>query len=198
MFTSQPNPSVPAKAVTLVHNGQPYTQRMLRGLMSLLLLLSTLLLFTVKGWGQQTVNWRDNGSNGNWEWGSSCDGGTDGNWNYPTWGGDRRRPDCYGNHRIYFGGNGFTTMNLNSSNDFGVNWIIFNSGATTGRTIATDASRTLILNANNGDPKIENNSAATHSFSVPITLNNWAEINPVSGDLTFSGNINMNGQNINV
>jgi hypothetical protein len=52
IFTSQPNPSVPAKAITLVPNGQPYTQRMLRGLMPLLLLLSALLLLSTKGWGQ--------------------------------------------------------------------------------------------------------------------------------------------------
>ena len=164
------------------------------------IILLCILIGTVELNGQTSVYWRDNNANGgDWEWGATCDNwGSDGNWYYNSWGGNRRRPDCYGYHRVYFDGNGWTSMNLNSSSNFNVNWIFFTSNATSSRTIATNAGRTLNLYANNGDPKIENNSSVNHTFSVPITLNNWAEINPVNGDLTFSGNINLNGNTLNV
>jgi hypothetical protein len=86
MFTSQPNPSVPAKAVTLVPNGQPYTQRMLRGLMSLLLLLSAFLLLSTKGSGQTTYDWFDTAPDGNWRQGAAGARWTGGLFDEPPFG----------------------------------------------------------------------------------------------------------------
>jgi len=149
---------------------------------------------------QTSVYWRTNGpSDGSWEWGSSCDAAGDGQWYYNSWTGFRKRPDCYGFHDVYFDGNGINTMKLNGLTDFTVRSIYFTSNATVSRVLNTEAGRTLYLSAHSSvDPKIENNSSATHTFNVPIVLNNWAEINPVSGDLAFSGNINMNSNLISV
>lgn len=163
--------------------------------MKKLLLSFGLLLLVISINSQTTVYWRTDGpSDGKWEWGTNCDvSNTDGQWYYNSWGGNRQRPDCYGNHDIYFNGNGINTMDLNSSNDFGVRRIYFTSLATTSRTLNTSASRTLWLNNNNGNPKIENNSTATHTFNVPVNINSNSELNPVSGNLIFSGSINNQG-----
>jgi autotransporter-associated beta strand protein len=150
--------------------------------------------------GQTRVTWRTDGpSDGKWEWGSSCENVGDGQWYYNDWGGFRKRPDCLGNpNDIYFDGNGKNTMDLNGSDNFIARSIFFTSNASDARTLNSEANRTLYLKANNGDPKIENNSTATHTFNVPISLNNWAQLNPVSGDLVFNGNIYNNGNNIDV
>ncbi len=140
---------------------------------------------------QTTVYWRTDGpSGGNWEYGSSCDPAGDGQWYFNVWTGFRKRPDCYGSHDVYFDGNGLNDMNLNSLTDFWVRRIFFTTNASSSRSLNSDAGRTLILNANNGNPKIENNSTATHTFNVPITVNSEnAELNPVNGNLVFNGSI---------
>ncbi len=148
--------------------------------------------------GQTRATWRTDGpSDGKWEWGSTCEPAGDGQWFYNDWGGFRKRPDCFGTNDVYFDGNGINTMNLNTS-DYSVKSVFFTVNATSARTLNADGSLKLILKANNGDPKIENNSSATHTFNVPIQLDNWAQINPISGNLTFSGAITNNGNFINV
>jgi autotransporter-associated beta strand protein len=89
-------------------------------------------------------------------------------------------------------------MNLNGLSDYYVRYIYFTSNATQSRTLNSDAGRTLYLNANNGDPKIENNSSATHTFNVPIVLNNWAELNPVDGDLVFNGSLAIGSNTLKI
>ena len=154
--------------------------------------------FTIWAFSQTTVYWRTDGpSDGKWTWGSTCEAGSDGQWFYNSWGGNRQRPDCFGNHDVYFDGNGINTMDLNGLNDYGVRRIFFTSNATANRILNNSGDRTLWLNANSGNPKIENNSTGSHTFNVPITLNANAELNPVNGDLTFSS-INNGGYWIDV
>ena len=161
--------------------------------------LSLLFLTVILGIGvfaQTTVYWRANGpSDGKWLWGSTCEAAGDGQWFYNLWGGFRQGPNCFGNHDVYFDGNGINSMDLNGGSDFGVRSIIFTSNATDSRTLNANTAdnRTLWLNANNGNPKIENNSSATHTFNAPISYSANVELKPVSGDLTFTKAINNNG-----
>ena len=80
-------------------------------------------------------------------------------------------------------------MNLNGGSDYSVRSIYFTSNATVKveNSILVDGRDSLNLSASNSvDPKIENNSSATHSFECTyIVMTNWCEINPVSGDLLF-------------
>lgn len=169
------------------------------GGMKKVLLLGVIVMSAFIGHGQTSVYWRTDGpSSGNWEYGSTCEAAGDGQWYYNVWGGFRKRPDCFGYQNIYFDGNGLNTMNLNGLSDYYVHYIYFTINANQDRTLNSDAGRTLFLNANNGDPKIENNSTATHTFNVPITLNNWAEINPVDGDLVFNGNISLGNNTVKI
>ena len=160
----------------------------------------TLLVFALMvgiiSFAQTSVYWRTDGpSDGKWLWGSTCDASGDGQWYYSSWGGYRKSPNCYGDHDVYFNGNGINNMDLNGANDFGVRSIIFTSNATENRTLNANTTdkRTLWLNANNGNPKIENNSTATHTFNVPIFYNAPAQLNPISGNLIFTGAIDNRG-----
>jgi len=160
----------------------------------------TLLVFALMvgiiSFAQTSVYWRTDGpSDGKWLWGSTCDASGDGQWYYSSWSGFRRSPNCYGDHDVYFDGNGINNMDLNGANDFGVRSIIFTSNATENRTLNANTTdkRTLWLNANNGNPKIENNSTATHTFNVPIFYNAPAQLNPISGNLIFTGAIDNRG-----
>ncbi len=161
----------------------------------------TLLVFALMvgiiSFAQTSVYWRTDGpSDGKWLWGSTCDAsGDDGQWYYSSWSGFRRSPNCYGDHDVYFDGNGINNMDLNGANDFGVRSIIFTSNATENRTLNANTTdkRTLWLNANYGNPKIENNSTATHTFNVPIFYNAPAQLNPISGNLIFTGAIDNRG-----
>jgi len=149
---------------------------------------------------QTTVYWRTDGPSigGNWEWGSTCEASDDGQWYYNAWGGFRKRPDCFGIHDIYFDGNGINTMNLNSLDNFNVRRIFFTSNATQSRILNSDVGRILFLVANNGFPKIENLSIASHTINVAINLSNSGEINPLYGDLIVGGAIDNNGNYIDV
>ena len=164
------------------------------------LLFLSMFFFSYIAMAQVAVYWRADGpSNGSWEYGSTCEGsGTDGQWYYNSWGGNRSRPDCFGKHDIYFDNNAVATMNLNGLTDFGVRRIFFTANATSSRTLNSSDSRTLWLSANNGNPKIENNSTATHIFNVPIKLEANSEFNPVSGGLTFTSLISNNGYWIDI
>ena len=144
-------------------------------------LLLILFLFSLASYSQTTVYWRTTGpSGGDWLYGSSCDVAGDGQWFYNVWTGFRQKPDCYGFHDVYFDGNGLNTMNLNGVSDFTLRSIFFTANATSTRTLNTNASRTLYMSAHSSvDPKIENNSSATHTFNVPLVLNNWCQINQI-------------------
>ncbi|MFP9113409.1 autotransporter-associated beta strand repeat-containing protein [Flavobacterium sp. RHBU_3] len=160
------------------------------------LLLLFYILFGYSALAQTDVYWRSEAPNGNWEWGSSCDGGSDGQWYYANWGGNRKRPDCISYHYLHFSNNNQTTMNLNSNDDFSVNRIYFESSASWSRTINTDNGKKIFFK--NAGAKIENYSTVNHTFNVQLSLDTTTEINPVSGDLTLNGNVNTFGNTINV
>ena len=113
-----------------------------------------------------------------------------------SWGGFRQAPDCFDSHDVYFSGNGINTMKLNTR-DFNVRRLFFTSNASSQRILNADSNYRLFLNANNGVPKIENNSGTRHVFNAPITLNAGAELNPVDGDLDFDF-IDNNSNSIDV
>ena len=87
-------------------------------------------------------------------------------------------------------------MKLNTR-DFNVRRLFFTSNASSQRILNADSNYRLFLNANNGVPKIENNSGTRHVFNAPITLNAGAELNPVDGDLDFDF-IDNNSNSIDV
>jgi autotransporter-associated beta strand protein len=158
-----------------------------------------LLLLATKNFSfsQTSVYWRTDGpSDGKWLWGSTCESSGDGQWFYNAWGGFRQAPDCFGNHNIFFDGNGINTMNLNSR-DFGFQTLTFTANATTARTLNADGTLRLFLNNSSGTPKIENLSGTGHTINAPLTFNALSELNPVNGDLSFQA-INNNGNELNV
>lgn len=146
---------------------------------------------------QVAVYWRGEATNGNWEWGSSCDNGSDGNWYYTEWGGNRKRPDCYGAKFVHFDNNNQTNMELNSNDDFSIIQLIFDSSANSPRTISSSVSKKIFLKQG-ATAKIENYSIANHTLNVVISLDNNAEINPINGNLTLSGNVYNNGYAVNI
>lgn len=162
------------------------------------LLLILLVIFCAVGTlnAQVAVYWRGEASNGNWQWGSSCDGGSDGNWYYAGWGGNRMRPDCYNNHYLHFDNNNQTTMLLNAGADFYVGQIIFDASATSARTINATDYRKIQFNASTS--KLENYSTAAHTFYAEFVLNGTTEINPINGNLNINGAVYTNGNTINV
>jgi hypothetical protein len=143
-------------------------------------------------YSQTTVTWRTDGpSDGSWLWGSTCESAGDGQWFYDLWTGFRQAPDCFGNHDVFFRGNGINTMNLNTRN-FGVRRISFESGATEQRTLNASGSNRLFTHNVSGTPKIENYSTTTHIFNAPITFNATTEINPINGNLQINQEIDNN------
>jgi hypothetical protein len=149
---------------------------------------------------QETIYWSNSSVNGNWDWGNGCSINEGGNWFWSTSGiGNRKRPDCSTSFNIIkFGNITNSTMNLNSSDNFNVNQLLFVTG-TSDRTINTDASRSIYFQNNNGNCKIENSvSGTTHTFNVPIFVKsgeNNMEINPVNGYLNFTKTIMNNSIN---
>jgi hypothetical protein len=163
-----------------------------------------LLLLACGASAQDLIFWSGTSANGNWEWGNGCSINEGGNWYWSTSGsGNRKRPDCYASYNIIkFDNSTNLTMNLNSSDNFSANQILFITG-TSDRIINSDASRSIHFQNNNGNCKIENSvSGTTHTFNVPIFINsggNNMEINPVNGYLNFTSTILNNSNNaINV
>jgi|GEM_PF-2527044 len=168
----------------------------------LLLFILTYSL-SVSVYSQDHVYWRDLQTNGDWDWGSSCDNtGNDGHWNWTVAGGFRKRPDCYLTANIiHFDNNNQVVMNLNSIDNYFVNQIQFDAG-TGDRTINTDNLICLNFKQNNGDAKIENNVVfTTHTFNVNINIEagTWMQFNPVNGYLDFNNPItNHSGNTIHI
>jgi len=166
--------------------------------MKKLLLLLTVYLGAVSTINAQVaVYWRGEATNGNWDWGSTCDSGSDGNWYYTDWGGNRKRPDCYGPKFIHFDNNNQTNMELNSNDDFSIIQLIFDASASNPRTINSAVSRRIFFKQG-ATSKIENYSAATHTLNIGLSLDNATEINPINGNLTLSGTVNNNGNAISI
>ena len=138
-------------------------------------------------WGDQYY-WKSEATSGNW----------DQDWWNTAGGGYNQNPDNNGGGNLTFNNNNETTMN----NDFdnASRWrITFESSADTARTISGSTENTFHDNST-VIPKIENNSEANHTINFPLKIgySGGMEINPVDGDLTIGGDIDTNGNDINV
>ena len=139
---------------------------------------------------QTIYDWFNTAPDGNWKQGAGGARWTGGLWDEPPSG-----------NILRFNNDNQRTMNNNITGyTYSVHQIIFGSSSTLSRSIGGNA-----INVNDwggADPKIQNDSSASHSISLNITGDATStdplELNPVSGDLTISGTINNNGSGINV
>lgn len=163
----------------------------------LLLFALTVVLYNANA--QVNVYWRNEAPNANWESGSTCEPSGDGNWYYDSWGGYRKRPDCFAKHYIHFDNANKPVMDLNSFDDFSMNKIFFDPG-TVSRTLNSSTGRKLFFEPNptNTVGKMENYSTVSHTINVEISLNVNTEFNPVNGDLTVNGPVNTFGRTLNI
>ncbi len=135
-------------------------------------------------------NWKDNASTGDWNSSS---------WYNNSQGWDNHNPNYEGYRNLSFNNNNNTSMNNNFAGDGARRWrVTFNSGATSGRTIGGSTENTFSSISGHGGAIIQNNSTATHAINFPIRLNSGLEINPVSGNLTIGGAVNLQGNYIDV
>ncbi|MDD2236553.1 MAG: autotransporter-associated beta strand repeat-containing protein, partial [Kiritimatiellae bacterium] len=135
------------------------------------------------------VEWRSEAANGNWE-NSAPDA-----WWYPWWnsgnGESQSTPDAWDStNYVHFGNNNQKTMSLNDR-WFNVQELYFDAGASEERTISDNG-------INLQGAKIENLSSANHTFNSAIGVNNWGQLNPVNGNLTFNGTVYVNSYWIDV
>ena len=167
-------------------------------------------------WGQQSVFWRNEAANGNFENGSCAEIGTgNSQWWYPGFGGNqaRNRPDCWdgstSRHNIEIGSNHQTTMTLNTT-FWGLRSLTLTTGATSSRIFNSspdDATRGLSFtnglynNSNSGISHTFNSCIGIDAASVTIrtntsgsTTNFNREIFGNSNTITFdgSGTTNIN------
>jgi len=149
-----------------------------------------LLAFSVYSFAQTNFYWRDPGAaNAQFDGGSGTV-----NW----WNGSSGVQACgFGNLR--FGNNHYSGTMNNNIPAYGTHQIIFESTATTSRTITNNGIR--FYDFSTDDPKIENYSTATHSFTCLIEGDGDAsdplEINPVNGNINIV-NLDNKGSNIKV
>ena len=165
------------------------------------------LLILMAGWGNvvwgqtQEIFWRAEAGSGNWFEGTNpCAeiGTADSQWFYPHYGANtsRNAPNCFGIYDLVFDNNHETSMN-NSEAFFDLNRITFTANATSGRTISGEGID--VVETDDNTPIIRNNSTATHTFTNNIALQSSpVELNPVSGNLQFNGQIFTNGNFIDV
>jgi len=137
-----------------------------------------------------TYSWRAEALNNRWNDGSNIQW-----WNSTTVAAGALGANgiIYVNNNVYSG-----AWDQNASNPQSVHQLVYASAATDARTLSGNA---LAFTDNCGtDPVIQNDSAATHVINVAITgdATDPLSINAVSGNLTFGGNINNNGQALNI
>lgn len=151
-----------------------------------ILLLPALLLLANLSMGQDTYDWLSSAPDGYWKRGADGARWSGGLWDEPPLG-----------NILRFNNTAQLAMNNNVSN-YSVHQIIFGSSNTSSRTIS---GYDLYFNDYSGtDPKIVNLSTASSYISLNIIgdSDDPLEINPVSGNLGISGNINNNGSDIYV
>jgi autotransporter-associated beta strand protein len=148
-------------------------------LLKRLVLLFSLVLVASPGsvvYGQQTVSWRTEAANGNWENGDCSSIGTaNSQWWYAgfTPNNARNRPDCNDGsttrHNVEIANNHQTTMSLNTA-FWGLRSLTLTNAATNNRTFngsPDDVSRGISLT--NGLYN-NSNSGVTHNFNVRIGI----------------------------
>jgi autotransporter-associated beta strand protein len=152
------------------------------------------LHFGLIGFSQTTFDWMDTAPDGNWRTGASG----------ARWFGGSCGSGCFdepGFGILRFNNNHQLTMTNNVSGTYGIHQIIFGSVNTSNRTIGnTGANIVRFFDSSGADPKIENQSTGSHTISFNILGDADAadplEINPVSGNLTFSNTIGNQGSPI--
>lgn len=138
---------------------------------------------------QQNVFSRSSVTTGNWGDGQLP-------WYYQTSNNDQGDPDN-GNSTpnfVRFDHNNNRNMTLNGR-AYRAREVIFEAAASLSRTIGGE---NLEMRPNNGNCKIENLSNSNHLFTNNVVLFAPTEINPVNGDLTFSGDIITNNNFIDI
>jgi len=137
----------------------------------------TLLLFLgITVFGQTNFYWNGGGTDNNWTTGANWGGSAPG-----------------GGEILHFAG----SNRLTPINDLGAvnrHKIFFDNGASS--FSVSGSIENTFHDYGGAFPKIENNSSSTQTISFPIKLRyNPIELNPVSGDLILSGNINTDVAN---
>ena len=148
------------------------------------ILFILILIVSTIGFPQTNYWWRSEASNGNWNV-------TDNWWN----GSMNQIPQ--GSDVIKFDNNVELTMtnNLTAANRYR---IYFDATATSSRTIG-GSTENIFYDYGGNKPGIENNSSANHTINFPIKLGyNPLELRPINGNLTIGGNINTDGNYIDV
>jgi fibronectin-binding autotransporter adhesin len=138
---------------------------------------------------QQTVFWRDNAANGNFENGTCADIGTPpSQWWYPSFtpNNARNRPDCFDGsttrHNVNIDNNHQTTMTTNTA-FWGLRSLTFVNTATTGRTInSSPDDNTRGISLTNGIYH-NGNTGVTHTFNTRIGI----DASPIILRTTTSG-----------
>jgi autotransporter-associated beta strand protein len=146
----------------------------------------------------QTIDWRTEAANGDWDNGGCFEIGTaNSQWWYPHFSPNnaRNRPDCSGGYDLVFNNNHEVISN-NNINFVDVWAITFGEFATITRTI--NGQGIDLVNVSSNNPRIRNLSSASHVINVSIALQSASELNPVDGDLTFNGSIFTNNHFIDV
>ena len=132
---------------------------------------------------QTTYSWRSEAPTGNWHY-----------WN--SWWNGSQEIAPQGNDVIVFNNNNQLSSDntLSSTSRYRV---FFDSGATSARSIGGSTENTFYDYGGNA-PKIENNSSGAHTINFPIKLGTGMEVNPVSGNLTLGGTINLQSHFLSV
>ena len=120
-------------------------------------------------------------------------------WYNNTRGWDWHNPNYEGYRNLNFDNNHQLTMNNNFSGDGARRWrVTFAGGATSDRQIGGSTENTFNDISGHGGAIIANNSTGNHTINFPIKLNSGLEVNPVSGNLTLGGTINLQGNYLSV
>ena len=127
-----------------------------------------------------------------------------GNWNSDSWynnsqGWNNHNPNYEGYRNLNFDNNNQLTMNNNFNGDGTRRWrVTFAGGATSDREIGGSTENTFNDISGHGGAIIANNSTGSHTINFPIKLNSGLQVNPVSGNLTLGGTINLQGNFLSV
>ncbi|MCF6130619.1 autotransporter-associated beta strand repeat-containing protein, partial [Flavobacterium sp. AS60] len=136
--------------------------------------LLLLLLFSFSAYSQQTIFWRNEAVNGNWQNGDCSSIGTAiSQWYYGGFGGNssRNRPDCFDGsttrHNVNFDNNAQTTMSINDT-FWGLRSLVLQSGASVTRTFTGNPdNNTRGISFTHG---LFNDAATTHTFNTFIGI----------------------------
>ncbi|NCC50931.1 MAG: hypothetical protein EOM20_06905, partial [Spartobacteria bacterium] len=165
----------------------PYAQRPV--LVLVFALLSFIIMQSALGdWGDVT-SWKSSAADGDWN---------DNHWYNVTQGWDNHNPNYEGGRDLQFDNNNQTTMANDFTGGGAGRWrITFTLNATSARTVSGSTENTFYDNGGT-KPRIQNDSSASHSLGFPMKIgySSGMEVNPISGDLTLSGNIDNNSYDL--